>query len=222
MALNAAEEETIEALKTWWDDNGTMLIAVVAAAGLIWAGWTFWQNSRQASIGAASDLYEQILSLAAVEAGAPIPDTDRTRVIQLAEQLQADHNGSVYAAYGALFASQQAVQLGDLETAQAHLEWVLANTGGGLFSQPDQGLVLTANLRLGQVLLARGEFEQALAVVESVDPGAFEAAFAELRGDIYLAQGRTVDARDAYTTAQQAGATSQFLSMKLAELADET
>jgi predicted negative regulator of RcsB-dependent stress response len=222
VALNAAEEETIEALKKWWEDNGTLLIVIVVSAGLIWFGWTFWQNSRQASIGAASDLYEEILALTPGQPGLEIPESDRNRIVALAGQLQTDHPGTVYALYAALFASQQAVYLDDLENAEAQLDWLLANAGGGLFSQADQGLILTANLRLGQVLLARGETDRALQVVESVDPGAFEAAFAELRGDIYLAQGRNVDARDAYTTAQQAGSGSSFLQMKLSELANES
>ena len=29
MTLNAAEEETIEAIKKWWDENGKQLIAAV-------------------------------------------------------------------------------------------------------------------------------------------------------------------------------------------------
>ena len=35
MALHAAEEESIEALKKWWDDNGTMVTVVVVARGLV-------------------------------------------------------------------------------------------------------------------------------------------------------------------------------------------
>ena len=31
MALNAAEEETIEALKKWWDENGRQLVLIVVA-----------------------------------------------------------------------------------------------------------------------------------------------------------------------------------------------
>jgi predicted negative regulator of RcsB-dependent stress response len=42
-----------------------------------------------------------------------------------------------------------------------------------------------------------------------------------LRGDIYLALGRVVDARDAYTAAQQAGSSSDGLRMKLDNLPDE-
>ena len=221
MALHAAEEETLEALKKWWEDNGTLLISLVAAGALLWGGWTFWQNSRTATVSAASDLYEEILSLSSSNPGTQPSEADRSRILSVAEQLQTEHGDSVYALYGALFAAQQAVNSGQLEVAERHLRWLLDNAEGGFLSKTDQGLVLTATLRLGRVLLARGEPDQALALVDSIDPGTFEAGFAELRGDIYLAQGRPVDARDAYTTAlESAGGNRNFLQLKLDELSD--
>ena len=223
MALHAAEEESIEAIKKWWEDNGTMVVTVVVAAALIWGGWTFWQSSRGAATSAASDLYEEILSLASTEPGVAISDADRSRILSVATDLQNNHGSSVYALYGALFAAQQAVNANDLDTAEQQLRWLLDNVQGGLLGKTDEGLILTAQLRLGRVLLARGESDQALALVDGLDPGTFEAPFAELRGDIYVAQGRLVDARDAYTTAlQTAGGASAFLQMKLDELGNES
>ena len=223
MALHAAEEESIEAIKKWWDDNGTMVIVAVVIAALGWGGWTFWQSSTQASTAAASDLYEEILALASAEPGVAVSEADRSRIITVAGDLQANHGGSVYALYGALFAAQQAANGGDLATAEQQLRWLLDNAQTGLFGNADDGLILTAQLRLGRILLASGEADQALALVEGLDPGTFEADFAELRGDIYLSQGRLVDARDAYTTALQTGAgASTFLQMKLDELGNES
>ncbi|HBJ90109.1 MAG TPA: hypothetical protein DDZ21_09085, partial [Gammaproteobacteria bacterium] len=45
MALQAAEEETIEALKKWWQENGKGLVfaAVAGFAGV--TGWVAWENS---------------------------------------------------------------------------------------------------------------------------------------------------------------------------------
>jgi predicted negative regulator of RcsB-dependent stress response len=223
VALNAAEEESIEALKKWWEDNGTLVTTVVVTVALIWGGWSFWQNSQQGTVAAASDRYEEILTLVSTEPGISLSDADRARVIAIADELKSEHGDSVYALYGALFAAQQAVIGDNLETAEAQLRWLLDNAQGGFFSQSDQGLLLTANLRLGRILLAKGEAQQALDLIDGLDPGAFEAEFAELRGDIYVAQGRPVDARDAYTTAQQAaGGVSAFLQMKLDQLVDES
>ncbi|MFM1895607.1 MAG: hypothetical protein RLZZ385_681 [Pseudomonadota bacterium] len=219
MALNAAEEESLEALKAWWNDNGrNILITIVVVVGA-WAGWSLWQSSRLNASYAASDLYEQILDLAITEPGVPVSETDPDRIRVMAAELKSDHGASIYALYGALFAAQQAVNSNDLTVAEQELQWVLDNAPDGLFASTDPALLLTAQLRLGRVILAQGDAQRALALINSVDPGPFEADFAELRGDIYLAMGQTVDARDSYLAARGAGSTSPMLSMKLDELA---
>ena len=219
MALQAAEEESIEALRKWWDENGTMLIIVAVTVVLAWGGWTFWQNSRISTIDAASNLYEEILSLA--QSGLEIPAEDRAGIFQAAEALKTDYSASVYALYGSMFAAQQAVEANDLDKAEQELQWILSNKRDGLFNKTDEGLILTASLRLGRVILAKGDAQRALDVIDGLNPQSFEADFAELRGDIYVAQDRAVDARDAYNTAQQAGSTSSFLQMKIDELAND-
>ena len=220
MALDAAEEENIEALKKWWDENGKPLLffAIFVIGG--YGAWLLWQNSQATDAETASDLYEEVLSLAISEPGLPVTEQESLRILELFDQLKVDYSGSVYALYGALFAAQQLVNTNDLDAAEDSLQWVLDNQQNGLFSQTDEGLILTTNLRLGRVILAKGESERALNLVNGIDPKAFEAGFAELRGDIYVTMGRIVDARDAYIAAQQAGSSNDGLRMKLDDLAD--
>ena len=220
MALDAAEEENIEALKKWWDENGKPLLffAIFVIGG--YGAWLLWQNTQATDAETASDLYEEVLSLAISEPGLPVTEQESLRILELFDQLKVDYSGSVYALYGALFAAQQLVNANDLDAAEDSLQWVLDNQKNGLFSQTDEGLILTTNLRLGRVILAKGESERALNLVNGIDPKAFEAGFAELRGDIYVTMGRIVDARDAYIAAQQAGSSNDGLRMKLDDLAD--
>ena len=220
MALDAAEEENIEALKKWWDENGKPLLffAIFVIGG--YGAWLLWQNSQATDAETASDLYEEVLSLAISEPGLPVTEQESLRILELFDQLKVDYSGSVYALYGALFAAQQLVNTNDLDAAEDSLQWVLDNQQNGLFRQTDEGLILTTNLRLGRVILAKGESERALNLVNGIDPKAFEAGFAELRGDIYVTMGRIVDARDAYIAAQQAGSSNDGLRMKLDDLAD--
>lgn len=222
MALNAAEEESIEALKKWWDENGKPLLFFVICVIGGYGAWLLWQNSQATDAESASDLYEEVLSLAISEPGLPVTEQESLRILELFDQLKVDYSGSVYALYGALFAAQQLVNANDLEAAEDSLQWVLDNQQNGLFSQTDEGLILTTNLRLGRVILAKGESERALNLVNGIDPKTFEAGFAELRGDIYVTMGRIVDARDAYIAAQQAGSSNDGLRMKLDDLADES
>lgn len=222
MALQAAEEETIEALKKWWQENGKGLVIAAVAVFAGMTGWLVWENSTASQAETASDLYEEILSLSLVEEGAEIADADSARIITLAEQLRADHPASVYAKFASLFSAQQQVSAEDLAAAEADLQWILDNPGLGLMAAIDEGLILTASLRLGRVILAQGDAERALALVNNLDPQSFEGGFGELRGDIYVALGRIVDARDAYVAAQQSGSSSDGLRMKLDNLPDES
>ncbi|MAM49107.1 MAG: hypothetical protein CMP90_09180 [Gammaproteobacteria bacterium] len=222
MALDAAEEENIEAIKKWWHENWKQLALLVVIVFPSYFGWQLWQNSQATEAETASDLYEEVLSLAISEPGVPVTEQESLRILDLFELLKADYPSSVYALYGALFAAQQSVNANDLGAAEESLQWMLDNRQDSLFSRTDEGLILTANLRLGRVILAKGESERALNLVNSIDPKTFEAGFAELRGDIYATMGRIVDARDAYIAAQQAGSNTDGLRMKLDDLSDES
>lgn len=223
MAIHAAEEETLEALKTWWHENGKRLLsmAIVILAGF--TGWLFWQNAQTGAAEASSNLYEEILTLAfSVEEGEMVGAEDSQQIISLAEQLMTEHEQTIYARYAALFAAQQHVQQGDIAAATSALQWVVDNPLSGLFVESDPGLELVATLRLGRLKLAQGDPEQALTLINGVDPQNFEAGYAELRGDIYLSLDRVVDARDAYIAAQQAGSNSEALRMKLQSLPSDS
>lgn len=222
MALDAAEEENIEAIKKWWHENWKQLALLVVIVFPSYVGWQLWQNSQATEAETASDLYEEVLLLAISEPGVPVTEQESLRILDLFELLKADYPSSVYALYGALFAAQQSVNANDLGAAEESLQWMLDNRQDSLFSRTDEGLILTANLRLGRVILAKGESERALNLVNSIDPKTFEAGFAELRGDIYATMGRIVDARDAYIAAQEAGSNTEGLRMKLDDLSDES
>jgi len=222
VALDAAEEENIEAIKKWWHENWKQLALLVVIVFPSYVGWQLWQNSQATEAETASDLYEEVLLLAISEPGVPVTEQESLRILDLFELLKADYPSSVYALYGALFAAQQSVNANDLGAAEESLQWMLDNRQDSLFSRTDEGLILTANLRLGRVILAKGESERALNLVNSIDPKTFEAGFAELRGDIYATMGRIVDARDAYIAAQEAGSNTEGLRMKLDDLSDES
>ena len=222
MAINAAEEETIESLKKWWDENGKQLMLAIVVVVGGYGSWTLWQGSKTASSDAASDLYEEVLGLAINEQTSTINDEDAAQIIALAAELRQEHSSTIYARYSALFSAQQQVMAGDLDAAEETLLWITENPLTGLFVEQDEGLMLTANLRLGRVLLANGDNDGALAVVSSLAPKTFEAGYAELQGDVYVAMGRIVEARESYLAAQQAGSSSEGLRMKLDNLSEDS
>lgn len=218
MALSAAEEESIDAIKRWWNESGRQIALGIAAVAVIYFGWQFWQNSQTQASAQASAVYDQLSALAVAAPGEMISEEARTQAEELIATLKSEHADSVYALYGALFGARLAVENDDLASAQQELEWLLANTRSGLFGSTDETLVQLAQLRLGRVLLASDQTERALTLISGVSEGSLQAEFEELRGDIYLAQGQRDQALRAYQTAADLGSANPVLQMKISEL----
>lgn len=218
MAISAEEEETLEAIKRWWNESGKFIAMGIAAIVVVYFGWQLWTSSRTGVTAEASAIYDQLTGIAVVEPGLQVAAAERERAMLLVEQLKSEHSNSAYALYAALFGARLAAEENDLPAARQHLEWLLANTRSGMFGSTDPTLVALAQLRLGRVLLAEGQGEQALTVISGAEPGALAAEFDELRGDIYLSQGQTDLALSAYEAAAAAGNVSPVLQLKLNEL----
>lgn len=202
----ASDEEQIERLRDWWDENGRAVIAaailgVVALAG--WFGWQNWQDSRVASASQAFTMLEQ---RAAADGDA--------EVVELAREVATTYDGTSYAPLAWLIGAGEAVEQNDLETAAAYLERV---SKSGDSSQ----LIATAELRLARVLWSQGELDAALSRLQDAPQG-FAGLYAELRGDILLDQGKPEQARSAYELAAASGTTNGLLGIKLDSLPKTT
>jgi len=78
-----------------------------------------------------------------------------------------------------------------------------------------------ARLRLLQVLLALGQYEQGLQIIAEIDPAkteGFSASYDELQGDLYVAMGRQDEARNAYQSALRNDQANPLLQFKLDDL----
>lgn len=194
-----SEEEQVEALKRWWEENGrsTVVAIVVALGGAL--GWQAWQAHSQSQRDAASDLYQAMLSQSAAAAG--MTDQQREAATGLAERLKAEFPDSTYAQFAALQLARGAVETDDLAQAEAELRWVLGQ------ADPGGDVALVTQLRLARVVSAAGDGGQALKILDGVEGGSYAGAYALARGDILLAMGREDEAREAYAEAQQRSAT---------------
>ena len=183
------EEEQVEALKKWWDENGrSTVVAIIVALGLGF-GWQGWQKYQQQENEAASNSYQNMLQQISS------PEVDSAAIVELGEQIKTDYARSTYAQFAALHLARIAVNEGDLAEAEAELRWVLGRADKG--SDPMQ----LAQLRLARVLAAKGDHDQALSILESADAGSYQAAYAVAKGDILLMLGRNEEAKAAYTSA---------------------
>lgn len=211
MSEMRTEEEQIEAMKKWWEENGKQtLVAVVLVAGG-WLGFNNYQDTQRETAEAASVVYQEMLTLSASEA-----EADKGQRAVLLDKLQSEFSGTVYSQFAALFKAKDAVEAGDLELAETELTSVVS-------SAKDEALQHTATVRLARVMVAAGKLDDALALLANDNVGAFEAEYQETSGDALLAKGDKDAARDAYSkavvAAQRIGANNPVLQMKLDDLA---
>ncbi|HWP01454.1 MAG TPA: tetratricopeptide repeat protein [Methylococcus sp.] len=205
MDIYLTEEERLEALKRWWKENGRAVILGIGLGLAIIAGWGIWKRTQTEKAEQASALYQQLLR--AVE------EKRTDAAVSLGERLTKSYPGSSYAVYAKLFLARLRVEANDLATAKNLLQEVIAEAN-------EEGIRHIARLRLGQVLLAAGQAEEALSLVKTAEAngfGEFAGLYAELQGDLYQALNRGEDARSAYLKAQQEGHASPLLELKLSE-----
>lgn len=201
------EEEQVEALKRWWDENGKSTLAAIVIAISAGFGWQTWQGQQAGERAAASDAYQTLLiSLTSAQ------ETGNNEPARLqAQRLKDDFSGSTYASFAALHLARLAVEEGDLDTAEMELRWVLAESGSG------SDIARITGLRLARVLAAQGRTDEALAILEDGGEGSYRTAYAVARGDVLLLQQREAEAREAYAEArllaQEAGLQAQLASL---------
>ncbi len=204
MSVYQTEEEQVEALKRWWKENGTSIIAgIVLGLGGIF-GWQAW-GSYQDRVGKeASQAFNQLAN--AVDRG------DTESASKQAELLRLEHGGTSYAQFAALAQARLKLEQGDSAAARSQLEWVIAEA-------KESTIKHLAQLNLARILISDGDLDGAAKLVDITD-GGFAGEFAVLRGDIALQRGDKQSAHDAYTLAMTQEVNNPgLLQMKLDDLA---
>ncbi|WP_286237051.1 YfgM family protein [Neptuniibacter halophilus] len=216
MAELRTDEEQVQALKSWWKENGKSLLLGVAVALAAVLGWKGWQDQQAAKAQNASILYQNLLDAVVGAIGPKQDEAQFATANHLSEQLKDEYEGSSYASYAALIMARVAVDQNELAKARQELDWVLAN-------QPNESIFILASLRKARILAAEGDVDQALTLVNQVPVGGYKSSIEELKGDLYLAQGDQERARSAYQAAVDAAQanTRPVLEMKLNDLAAE-
>ncbi len=207
MSEYRSEEEQAEAVKKWWRENGLSIVTGVAIGILSIFGWRFYNSHTAQQAEAASTLYEQMLVASREN------DTENVRVY--ANRVLEDYKSSSYAIFATLMLAKLAAESGDLEQAETNLRWILDNNSQEEFNH-------VARLRLARVLIADDKLDQATKTLDISKTGEFSARYEELRGDIFVKQNKTEEARQAYQKALVNSAAAEsgqsILQMKLDDL----
>lgn len=216
MASYASDEEQIEALKRWWNENGTSLITGIIIVLVVLFGSRQWQSYRLGNAETASDLYESIVGLAAQDREQTLSDDLMAEMNTAYDRLRNEFANSIYSRYAALVIAGNSVHHENYEQAAAELTWVMENPELGFMRSTEPEMLLSARLRLARVRLAQGMAQEALDLVTAVDPGDLAAGYLEAQGDAYLQLGQDEQARSAYERAIiQAPDNAGFIELKL-------
>lgn len=180
------EQEQIDEIKAWWTQYRGIVMLVAGAAALTVAGmrgWTYYQTKQGLEAG---ELYTQLQG--AVGANEP------KKVQDIAAVIAERYARTAYATFAALAAAKAAFDSGDLAAAQTRLQWVVDNARDGETRD-------IARLRLAAVLLDQKKYDEALKLLETQHADAMSALYADLKGDVLVAQGKPQEARAAYQLA---------------------
>jgi len=187
-ALDLQEQEQLEALKAWWKDNGNLILGTVLVVVVAMGGWRGWQYYRNQQATGAATLYMQVLE--------QVGSNDPKRVNDAAAAVMDKFSSTAYAARAALLAAQVNEQGKDVARAKTQLQWVIDHAS-------EASLKDVARLRLAAVLLDEKNYADALKLLEAKHPESFDGLYADLRGDVLSAQGKTDEARSAYKLAYE-------------------
>jgi predicted negative regulator of RcsB-dependent stress response len=186
MAYDLEEQEQLATIKAWWQQYGNLVMLAVTAALLTIAAFQGWRYYRQTQTVAALALYEQLER--AQRAG------EQKKVTDVAAQIIGRYGSTPYAVMAALSSAKAAAAGGDLAGAKAQLKWVMDNAR-------DEDIRDIARLRLAGVLLDEKSYAEALTLVDAKVSESLVGLYAELKGDILSAQGKTTEARASYQLA---------------------
>jgi len=205
-----SEKEQIEAIRSWWRENGRYVISgIVIGVGLLF-GWRYWNNQQQGDQLAASDVYESLL--------AEVADTDVAAAEEVAQRLYGEFESTVYAVQGRLAMSRIYMDTGRDEDAAEALRRLLAG-------ESDPQIALLARLRLAKILLYQDKPADALALLGTPGESALAARFHDVIDDAHSALGNVAEAGAAWSRAladehAQHTVNTRYVRMKVDDLPD--
>lgn len=185
-AFDLEEQEQLEALKAWWRQWGSYVIYGVSALLIAVAGYQYWRTHTANQLVEASVHFDSMNN--ALEAG------NMKTAREQGALLMDKYGKTPYATRAALMVASINVQNKDAKSARAQLEWVAENT-------KEAALRDVARLRLAGLLLDEKDYEGALKTLGASHTDAYAPRFDDLKGDVHLAQGKTAEARTAYSAA---------------------
>ena len=173
-----------ERVKSWLRENGSAIVmGLVLAFGLMFGfkQWQAWETSKRQQ---ASAEYQVMVSfIEANNMDAAVPNY---------QVLKSEYPKSAYTSMASMMMAKARMQAGQLDLAATALTHAMEN------AQPEPVKVI-ARERLARIRLSQGETGKAMELLDgAASTVGFESQFAEIRGDIHLANGEVELAIQSY------------------------
>jgi len=197
-----------EIVKSWLRENGSAIVmGLVLAFGLMFGfkQYQAWETSKRQQ---ASAEYQVMVSfIEADNMDAAVPNY---------EVLKSEYPNSAYTSMASMMMAKARLAAGQADLAASALRFAMDN------AQPAPVQVI-ARERLARIRLSQGDTQKALDLLDGAPSEVgFEAQFAEIRGDIHLANGETELAIQSYQasldTLEEGVGNKDFLTMKMEAL----
>ena len=204
MAYSIEEEQEINQLKDWWKENGkTIIVAFILGVGGMF-GWRYWQAHQAEQIAQASAQYDALIYSAQQD--------EQAKKANIEQFVQANSK-TTYAVFALLDEAKKAAEKQDFAAAEVNLNQALTQS-------QDEVLTSIVALRLSAVQFQLGQLDNALTTLNQVKGESYNARKALLTGDIQVAKGDKVAAKNSFEQAQQSGSQleQQMAKMKLNNL----
>jgi predicted negative regulator of RcsB-dependent stress response len=209
------EEEQVEAIKNWWNENGKSLIVTIVVVLGGYFGWNAYQDNLRTEGEAASSIYQQLVNKS-TKPLAEQTETDKAEMEAVAAQLKTEFPGTLYAQFSGLYLAKFAIESNNFEGAATELQ--------ALIDAGEKGPVTyLAQVRLARVFIQLEKLDEALALVVTTPEPSFAVQYEETKGDVLFAKGDLAAALMSYQTARTSatalGINTQVLSRKIDDLA---
>ena len=197
-----------ERVKSWLRENGSAIVmGLVLAFGLMFGfkQWQQWETGKRQQASAEYQVLVGFLELGNMDAAVPNY-----------EVLKSEYPKSAYTSMASLLMAKARLNAGQADLAASALRYAMENAN-------PSPVKIIARERLARVRLSQGDAAGALELINGApsDEG-FESQFAEIRGDIHLANGETEKAIASYRSSlellEEGVGNRQFLTMKLEAL----
>jgi len=181
-----SDEEQVEAIKSWWKENGKSIVVglLIGLVGVF--GWRLWNEKRETAAEQASITYQKMV--------ASMTENKSKAAKELGQELIKNYDRSAYGVLAALLLAKIEAEDGNLDKAAEHLRW--ANTHAEV-----EALTTTAQLRLARVLLSQGKATEAWGVLSQLKGVDDLAVYQETKGDTLVALDKQEEARETYQQA---------------------